>query len=162
MIVRSMPCVVFALLASAPTLAIPMAARAQDLSGHCAAVRNDDRVKPIPTALVPEARQALGVAPVEPDAAFQAGAVFRCMGGKVWLCNHGANLTCGKGDVRRVSVGATAWCRAHPGSDVVPMAATGHATIYAWTCVGREPHITQAQKLDPRGFIADQWTPFRN
>ena len=39
------------------------------------------------------------------------------------------------------------------------MVATGHATIYTWTCVGSEPRIAQAEKLDPRGFIAVQWAP---
>jgi hypothetical protein len=61
-----------------------------------------------------------------------------------------ANLTCAMGDVRRVSKGATAWCREHPGSAVVPMYATGHATIYSWTCVGSELRITQAEKTPAR------------
>jgi hypothetical protein len=39
------------------------------------------------------------------------------------------------------------------------MTATGHATIFTWACVGSEPRITQAQKLDARGFIASQWAP---
>ena len=145
MIVRLMPHVLIALLAGAGPTMFATAARAEALAAHCAAVGNDDRVKPIPTALIPAAREALGIGPGEPDAAFQAGTVFRCMGGKVWLCNHGANLSCAKGDVRRVSAGAAAWCREHPGSDVVPMAASGHATIYAWACAGSEPRITQAQ-----------------
>jgi hypothetical protein len=41
--------------------AVPMApgteARAQNLGAHCASVGNDDRVKPIPAALLPEARR---------------------------------------------------------------------------------------------------------
>ena len=144
-------------LAGAGPLTLTTAARAQD--AHCAAVGNDDRVKPIPMALVPAARQALGMGPNEPDAALEAGTVDRCMGGKAWLCNYGANLTCAKGDVRRVSEGATAYCRDLPGSDMVPMYATGHATIYTWACVGSEPRITHADKLDSRGFFANQWKP---
>ena len=42
------------------------------------------------------------------------------------------------------------------------MVATGHATIYTWTCVGSEPRIAQAEKLDPRGFIAVQWALSEN
>ena len=79
------------------------------------------------------------------------------MSGKVWLCNHGANLTCAKGDASRVSKGATAWCKDHPGADVVPMVATGHATIHTWTCVASVARIKQSEKLDARGFIAGQW-----
>ncbi len=161
MMLRLTLAALLAFLAGAVPLALAATAYAEDLAAHCAAVGNDDRVKPIPMALVPAARQALGLGSGESDAALEASTVFRCMGGKVWLCNHGANLTCGKGDVRRISEGATAWCNDHPGSDVVPMAATGHATIYTWACVGSEPRITQAEKLDPRGFIANQWAPLQ-
>jgi hypothetical protein len=109
--------------------AVPMApgtaASAQDLNAHCASVGNDDRVKPIPEALVPEARRLFGGGPDQSATALQASTVFRCMSGQVWLCNHGANLTCAKGDARRVSKGAIAWCKDHPDTDVVPMVATG-------------------------------------
>ena len=159
MIVQFMLGRLLVFLAGAAPLALTTAARAQDLAAHCAAVGYDDRIKPIPTALVLAAHQALGMGPNEPDTALEAGTVYRCMGGEVWLCNHGANLTCAKGDVRRVSQGAAAWCKDHPGSVVVPMAATGHDTIYTWACVGSEPRVTQAEKLDPRGFIANQWRP---
>ncbi len=51
MIVRSMPRLLLGLLAGAAPPALSMAARAQDLSAHCASVGNDDRVSPIPAAL---------------------------------------------------------------------------------------------------------------
>jgi hypothetical protein len=156
MMLRSM---LAALLASGVGSVSLAAARAQDLSARCASVGNDDRVKPIPAELVPAARQALGLGATASAASLQAGSVFRCMSGKVWLCNHGANLTCAKGDVSRVSKGATAWCKDHPGADVVPMVATGHATIHTWTCVGSAARIKQSEKLDARGFIANQWAP---
>jgi hypothetical protein len=156
MMLRSMLAALLALLVGSVPLA---AARAQDLSAHWASVGNDDRVKRIPAELVPAARQALGVGSEESDAAFRAGAAYRCMSGNVWLCNHGANLTCAKGDVSRVSKGATARCKDHPGADVVPMVATGHATIHTWTCVGSAARITQSEKLDARGFMANQWAP---
>ena len=146
-----------ALISAALPMAVTAAA-AQDVTAHCASVGNDDRVKPIPAALVPEARRLFGGRSDQPDAALQASTVFRCMTGQVWLCNHGANLTCAKGDVRRVSKGAIAWCRDHPGSVVVPMVATGHATIHTWTCVGSEARIASSEKPDARGFIAAQWT----
>jgi hypothetical protein len=148
-----------ALLASVVGSVATAAARAQDLSAYCASVGNDDRVKPIPAGLVPAARRLFGGGSEESDAALQAGAVFRCVCGKVWLCNHGAKLTCAKGDVSRVSKGATAWCKDHPGADVAPMVATGHATIHTWTCVGSDARIKQSEKLDARGFIANQGAP---
>ncbi len=159
MIPRFKPARILAFVIGALPMAPGTEARAQDLNAQCASVGDDDRVKPIPEAFVPEARRLFGGGPAQPDAALQASTVFRCMSGQVWLCSHGANLTCAKGDVRRVSGGAIAWCRDHPGSDVVPMVATGHATIHTWTCVGSKARIASSEKLDPRGFIAAQWTP---
>jgi hypothetical protein len=154
MMLRSMLAALVALLVGSVATAT---ARAQDLSAHCASVRNGDRVKPIPEELVPAARRALGLGSAESDASLQASAVYRCMSGKVWLCNQGANLTCAKGDISRVSKGATAWCKDHPGAGIVPMVATGHATIHTWTCVGSAARIKQSEKLDARGSICNQW-----
>jgi hypothetical protein len=39
------------------------------------------------------------------------------------------------------------------------MVATGHATIHTWTCVGTDARIKQSEKLDARGFIANQGAP---
>jgi hypothetical protein len=77
------------------------------------------------------------------------------MAGKVWLCNYGANLVCGKANVNRRSQGASEFCKENPGSDVVPMAATGHDTIYEWKCVGKKAHIVR--QIDPRGFLTGNW-----
>jgi hypothetical protein len=80
------------------------------------------------------------------------------MAGKVWLCNTGANLVCKKADTSRTSAGATDFCKQNPGSDVVPMAATGHGTIYEWTCQGKTAVISkQVETVDPRGFITENW-----
>ena len=51
------------------------------------------------------------------------------------LCNEGANLPCGKANIRRSLPGATAWCKEKPNSSFIPMVATGHDTIYTWHCV---------------------------
>src|SRR5262249_27186567 len=58
-------------------------------------------------------------------------------GNKLLGCSVGANLVCAKAERRRTLPGATAWCRDNPGSNVIPMSATGHATIFAWSCNGR-------------------------
>jgi hypothetical protein len=79
-------------------------ALADDL--NCAGAGNDDRVKPIPHELVPATRHLFGFTSDEPAASVQESTVFRCMSGKVWLCNYGANLLCAKGDTSRVSKGA--------------------------------------------------------
>ena len=124
---------------------------------YCASVGTDDDVRPIAPGLVPQALRMFYLRPVDPEQV-RRSTVYRCMDAAVWLCNYGANLVCAKADVSRVSRGAERYCRENPGSDVVPMAATGHATIYSWECVGAETRIKSGSlSVDSRGFIADQW-----
>jgi hypothetical protein len=124
---------------------------------YCASVGTDDQVRPIPPALEPQALRLFYLQPVDREQV-RRSTVYRCMDGAVWLCNYGANLVCAKADISRVSQGAERYCRENPGSDVVPMAATGHATIYSWECVGDKARIKGGSvSLDRRGFIADQW-----
>jgi hypothetical protein len=106
---------------------------------------------------VPQALQLFYLQPVDPQQV-RRSTVYRCMDGAAWLCNYGANLVCAKADVSRMSRGAESYCRENPGSGVVPMAATGHATIYSWVCVGHKARINSGSvSVDRRGFIADQW-----
>ena len=86
----------------------------------------------------------------------------RCVGATLMGCTVGANLDCFKADTRRVLPGATAWCRDNPNAETIPMAATGHATIYEWSCKGgRAVAGKPVVKVDPRGFIADNWKALR-
>ena len=134
-------------------------AHAEDAQAYCAKVGDDDSVKTIPANLVAQARKLFYRSSEEiSDAQVRDSTSFRCMSGEVWLCNYGANLVCDKANVSRVSPGASAFCKENPGSDVVPMAATGHDTIYSWECAGNKARITaQVVKVDPRGFIAENW-----
>jgi hypothetical protein len=83
--------------------------------------------------------------------------VYRCMGRSVWVCNHGANIPCAKGDTRRVLPSVTDYCNENPNQDFVPMVVTGHGTIHSWECVGGRARIKQSEEVDRRGFIANQW-----
>ncbi len=149
---------VFVSFVSAATVADMRSASAQDLSAFCGKSVNDDRLKPLPAPLSAEARRLFELSQDEPAALVSKSTVYRCMNGKVWLCNYGANLVCGKANARRISRGATAWCKQNPGSDSVPMAATGHDTIFEWKCVGTKPQASgQIATVDPRGFIAQNW-----
>ena len=56
--------------------------------------------------------------------------VYRCMGGSVWVCNHGANIPCAKGDTRRVLPSVTDYCNENPNQDFVPTVVTGHRQHY--------------------------------
>lgn len=134
--------------------AAPM--RAANAAGYCP---NPAHARPekVPADLVPALAAAFGVGT---DAA-RDGAV-RCVGRKVMGCIVGANLNCGKADLRRSSFGAAAWCRSHPGAADIPMAATGHDTIYAWSCKG--PHAVPGKaivKVDRQGYVADNWKEIR-
>lgn len=96
------------------------------------------------------------------DSASLGVAFVRCAGRKLMGCFVGANLVCDKAETRRALPGATAWCRENPGSNVIPMSATGHATIYAWSCNGRRAVAGKALvTVDPQGYIADNWKDVR-
>ncbi len=89
----------------------------------------------------------------ETSASFEARSAPRS-----YPTNYGANLICAKADVARSSTGTERYCRENPGSDVVPMSATGHATIYSWECIGNKARIKSGSvPVDIRGFIANQW-----
>ncbi len=143
-------------LAAASSCCASAGARAEDLGAYCARIGDDDLPKPIPPELVIQAIRLFYLTPVAPEQV-EKSTVYRCMRGAVWLCNYGANLSCAKADVSRVSKGAENYCAENPGSAVVPMATTGHDTIYSWECVGKNPRITASERIDARGFIANQW-----
>lgn len=112
----------------------------------------------VPTDLVPAVAETFQIdnAPIR-DAAF-----VRCVGRKLKACYVGANLDCFKADKRRALPRATAWCRENPGSKGIPMSATGHDTIYAWSCNGRRAIAGKAvMAVDSQGYIADNWKEIR-
>ena len=145
-LIRILPLVLVALLHSGAPRAYAKDARAQ-----CAKAGDDDRVRPLSPDLKAAAESAF-------PGALQETTVYRCMNGAVWLCNHGANLTCAKADTRRDLPSVAAYCRENPTSDIVPMAVTGHGTIYTFACSNGHARITDEAKVDDRGFIANQWT----
>ena len=73
-------------------------------------------------------------------------------------CAVGANLVCDKADQRRELRGATEWCRDNPRSDIIPMFATGHSTIYEWSCKRRRAVPGKLiVAVDPQGYITENW-----
>jgi hypothetical protein len=108
----------------------------------------------VPPDLVPAVAKTFGI-----DGAVVAnGAFVRCAGAKLMACAVGANLVCDKADQRRELPGATEWCRDNPRSDTVPMFATGHATIYEWSCKRRRAVAGRVMvTVDPQGYIAENW-----
>lgn len=131
--------------------AVPM--RAANAAGYCP---NPARALPerVPADLVPALAAAFGA---DKDAV-RNGGVVRCVGSKLMGCYVGANLNCDKADTRRTSFGAAAWCRGHPGETNIPMAATGHETVYAWSCkLGHAVPGKMIVKVDRQGYVAQNW-----
>ena len=141
-------------LAGAPQRAV---AQAESARARCARVGDDDRTRPLRSELVADARRLFEIGLDLPTEFVATSTFMRCMNGDVWLCYVGANLACGKADVSN-SAGAAAYCRQNPDSTDVPMSATGHASVYSWKCVGTKATIDQQiERVDPRGFVADNW-----
>jgi len=96
------------------------------------------------------------------EAAVRGAAFVRCAGPKLLACSVGANLNCFKADMRRTLPGATTWCRDNPGSASIPMSATGHETIYEWSCKGHRPVAGKIMTtVDAQGYIAENWKEIR-
>ncbi len=142
------------------------AAEEGDPFAYCAAVVTADRPGPpydgpaVPPGVVEGLRRALNLAPDMPGDLIARGTRWRCMEGAVYGCFVGANLPCSeKADESRVpSPAMNDFCEENPGSEAIPMAVTGRATVYAWRCRDGGPEILRrVAEADPRGFIAKVW-----
>ena len=131
---------------------------------RCARVGNDDTTRPFERSLkagfVNAYKRRFPDDLNDPDDYALKSAVFRCMDGRLLACFVGVNLPCGKLEVSRENRGAVAYCRYHPGASIVPMAATGHDTIYFFMC-SKEKAVVSKQNwsVDHRGFGIELWKP---
>jgi uncharacterized protein YecT (DUF1311 family) len=135
------------------------------MAAACRAAGNDDTVRDYQPALhegavrafrklFPEARDAPS------DDMLASEAKFRCMDGTVYACFIGANLPCSKISTDTRNPGADAFCKDNPDADSVPMAATGHDTLYSYRCrKGRAETAGKLFDLDRRGFAKSLWAP---
>ena len=134
------------------------AARAQTEAPaqYCKRVGTDDTLRAVPATLAAEVRRLFSLQ--MPDETVVRTSQFRCMAGDVMVCTAGANLPCGKAKTSRSLPAAAQYCREHPDSEVVPMVATGHDTIYHWRCSGTSAVAGEAvEPLDARGFFVRFW-----
>ena len=139
------------LIALAFTLAV---AQADAPRAYCARVVNDDQLHPAPASLAGAIKRLFNLNSAE---ALQT-TFYRCAAGEVKLCNVGANLPCGKANLSKSLEGATAWCKNNSNADFIPMAATGHDTIYNWRCInGAAIPGAPISTVDSRGFFQDYW-----
>jgi hypothetical protein len=132
------------------------AASAADAQGNvCNPGLTDDTLRPLPSALVPRARALFRL--TMPDDLIRRTTVYRCASGRTLMCSAGANLVCGKANMRKDLPGIAAWCRDHRAADDVPMFVTGHDTIYRWRCSDGAPVVVATEAVDTGGFLSRNW-----
>jgi hypothetical protein len=130
------------------------AAPSFSVRAFCAANRNSDN--PAKAFYGPGFR--FGMVPKQ---VASAGAnTWRCMDGRVLVCNVGADgYACQKLNPNPApSKPVRDYCAANPGSGFVPMVVIGNSSR-TWRCVGRTPRPIDSQSLDQRGFIRKSWRP---
>ncbi len=96
----------------------------------------------------------------EPMDMLRKTTIWRCMDGRVYACNFGANLPCdSKANVDRTpSQAMLDYCRATPDSVGIPMSVTGHDTIFSWHCAKDGPQVLEQNwQVDAAGYIAQIW-----
>jgi hypothetical protein len=121
---------------------------------YCRSIGTDDTLRPPPPELAQALRRAFGVA----GAYARETSFYRCDRGAVMLCTVGANLVCGKANTSTRLPAANVWCRENPNSDFIPLAVTGHDTIYEWICDGAKAvPKRKSSTVDERGFISENW-----
>ena len=144
----------------------PTPATYTDAFAYCAAVANIDAPDArytgakAPDNVVDGLMKAMNMAAGADRAAFAARTQWRCMGGKVYGCNIGANIPCGeKANVDKTPTAEMKeFCTAMPAADVIPAAVTGRATVYSWRCTAGQPAIDkELTKPDARGFLSSFW-----
>jgi hypothetical protein len=119
--------------------------------------RDDPTPRPLPATLVPEVEKVFGLQTVDP-AWVERSTVVRCMDGKLWACNAGANLPCGKGNTTLTMAAGDDWCRQNPNADFIPAYITGHDNVRRWRCTNGAPAITgKPALLDAQGYLSDYW-----
>lgn len=152
---------IVALATTVTAIGQPVISGVEDPFAYCARENTIDTppggASPTPRALAPFLRTTLGLsaeAPITPQNYF-----WRCMDGAVYVCAIGANLRCdAKADRAKRNSGANNYCRENPNATFVPAYATGHNTIYEWSCsAGNAVPGKRTTKLDRRGYRADIW-----
>jgi hypothetical protein len=114
----------------------------------------------MPEVIVVGLKKAFGAPEGAPPDVFEHGTYWRCMNGKVYACNVGANLPCTeKADTSRLpNEGMKEWCKSNPDSDFIPAYASGRSTTYEWKCTAGEPEIVkEINKPDAAGYISNIW-----
>ncbi len=153
----SWPCGIAYNLPDNPSRTSAAGYRARKPFEYCHRVVTDDQPGEVPASLIPAFVRAFDSMATS-SANIEGYLHFRCYQGTVMGCVVGANLNCGKADARQRSQGGDDWCQAHPNDSNIPMAATGHSTVYIWRCSGsRAVPVRRFSPVDTRGFEVMNW-----
>ncbi len=142
------------------------AASHADAFAYCSAVGNVDAPDArytgakTPDAIVRSLMKAMNMGAGTNAAEFARLTKWRCMGGKVYACNVGANIPCDeKADTNRTPTTAmNDFCKANPAASAIPAVVTGRATVYDWKCTAGKPAINkELTKPDARGYLTMYW-----
>jgi len=91
---------------------------------------------------------------------FKEMTIWRCMEGRVYACNFGANIPCdSKANTDKTPTQAISdYCKSNPDVDFIPMAVTGHNVIYSWRCkAGMAELADQIDTVDAAGYQSSFW-----
>jgi len=112
---------------------------------------------PVPAVLLQYLRTAIGLSAVAPVTA--QGFYWRCMDRAVLVCAIGANIPCSaKADLAERNVGADNYCSENHNAESVPAYATGHNSVYEWSCSGGNAVRGRLfVGIDRRGYRVDFW-----
>jgi hypothetical protein len=117
----------------------------------------------IPDTVINGYKKAAGLESIpEPMDQLRKSTIWRCMDHKVYACNFGANLTCdSKANTDRTPTQAMGdYCAANPDSGFIPMAVTGHDTVYSWRCTNSQAQVVeQVATVDAQGYLSQIWYP---
>lgn len=138
----------------------------EDPFSYCRLVDTVDSPDPryvgpnVPEEIAAGLMKAIGAPEGAPPDVFEGGTSWRCMDGKVYACNAGANLPCAeKADTsREPNQGMREWCESNNDAEFIPAFASGRSTVYEWRCAGNEPKIVkEANKPDAAGYLSNIW-----
>jgi hypothetical protein len=157
--------------ATLATTGAPTASAFTDPFAYCAAVGTVDTPgahytgTAVPDSIISGYKQAAGLtSSTEPQDQLRQSTIWRCMDGKVYACNFGADLPCdSKADTNSTpSPYVEDYCKVKPNSDFIPMSVTGHATVYSWRCIDGTAHAgSPVSPIDSRGFLQSIWYPIQ-
>jgi hypothetical protein len=146
--------------------ATPTPATYSDPFAYCAAVGTVDTPDArytgpqLPETVISGVKKALDMPADVPAEVLQQGTFWRCMNGQVYACFVGANLPCqAKANTDRTPTDAEKeFCQQNLNADVIPMAVTGHESVYEWRCNNDQPEVVrQFAQPDERGFVSNIW-----